>query len=86
MSVFERTLVRSTALMLGACDSSVLCVRTCRVSSDACVHECVCVMGCCGRTHEGEFVSSPVYTFERTRYVRTQSAKNILFYYFFLQK
>jgi hypothetical protein len=30
------------------------------------LHERVCVMGCCGRTHEGEFVRSPVYTFERT--------------------
>jgi hypothetical protein len=58
--------VRLTALVLSACGARELCVQTYRVSSNASVHECVCVMGCCGRTHKGEVERSAVYTFERT--------------------
>jgi hypothetical protein len=52
-----------------------LCVRTYRVRSNAYMHECVHVMGHCGRTNASEFERSSVSTFER----RVQSN----FFFFF---
>jgi hypothetical protein len=54
----------------GVCENG-LCVRTYRVCSNACVQECVCVMGRCGRTNASEFECSSVSTFERKGCVRT---------------
>jgi hypothetical protein len=54
-----------------------------RMHSNACVQECVCDEGHYVRTNAGEFKRMPMYAVERTRYVRTQSAKYI--YIFFKQ-
>jgi hypothetical protein len=68
VSAFERTCVEC------------VCVKwamrlNVKGSSNAFVHQCVCVMGRCGRTHASEFVCNLVSTFECTGYIRTQSAQ-----------
>jgi hypothetical protein len=62
-----------------------LSVRTYRVSSNVSVHECVCVIGGCGRTYKGE-VERSACTCSNVNDTFERIVHNFFFFFGYLQK
>jgi hypothetical protein len=76
MNAIEHTEVRSITFVLSVCVSSGLCVRTYRVSSNACVQECVCELGRCARTNAAPCLCSNV------KGARSNAECKVIFFFF----